>query len=180
MLLRRVIVLGLVAWVSFAVGLRDASACGVWHLSDTQRKATVAFYITTANVSMGKKRGVFWIVDTPTGVQASNGKRTVLDVVDGDVRYRKKKIGTLGADGAVTLKGKAYTIALLDPHPVHGDIPGWNVEVRAGDKVIATGEAMSLCAAMHKDPPLTTAQLEDEVRRRVLYYLVWRDLGGTL
>lgn len=179
MLLRRLFLLGVVAWAWVAIGARAASACGEWSLTDTQRKASVSYYVSTANVAMGKKRGVFWIVEAAGGIQASDGKRVVVDVKDGAIVHRKKKIGTLAADGTAVIKGRTYTIALLDPHPVHG-MPGWNVEVRLGDAVIATGEAMSLCAAMHREPPLTTAQLEDEVRRRVLYYLVWRDSGGKL
>lgn len=177
MRLTRAIVVALVTWTTVAIGAPVASACGVWHLLDTQRKADVQFLISTASVRIGARRvGAFYIAEAPGGVRVLDGRKVVTDVQGGVILHRGKRVGTLTADGAVTLAGRAYTIALTNPHLSH-DMPSWDVEVRLGDVVIAHGDASSLCAGFHRDPPLTTAQLEDEVRRRITYYLVWRDLG---
>lgn len=162
------------ALVAFA---RPARACGVWHLTDHQRKVDVEYLIETASVRKAKRRiGVLYMVESPTGLRVTEGRRVVFDIVDGALRRRGKRVGTLGADGALTIGARAYTIALTDPGTLHG-MPSWHVEVKDGDTVIAAGDASSLCAGMHRDPPMSEAEQQDEIRRRVAYYLAWRQLG---
>ena len=156
---------------------RPARACGVWHLIDQQRKVDVEYLIETASVRKAKRRiGVLYMVESPTGLRVTENKRVVFDIVDGALRRRGKRVGTLGTDGALTIGKRAYVIALVNPGTAHG-MPSWHVEVKEGDAVIAEGDATSLCSAMHGDTPMSEAAQQDEIRRRVAYYLAWRQLG---
>lgn len=167
-----------VAAVVLTVGVDTARACGVWHLVDSQRKLEAVEHISTANfyTAGGRHLGRYWMVESPSGLRASDGKRVVADVRDGVLLYRGKRLGTVDGD-RVTIGRKVFTVLLANPHDVHG-MPAWDVTVKDGDTVIATGEGSSLCAGDLLDPMASDASPEDEVRRRVIYYLVWREQRG--
>ena len=54
--------------------------------------------------------------------------------------------------------------------------------VKRGDVVvIESADASALCAAMaraQKGTPMPLAEQQDEIRRRVAFYLAWREVGS--
>jgi len=100
----------------------------------------------------------------------------VVDVIDGVIRRRGKAIGTVDAS-TIRIGARTYTVELSNPRTLH-DFPTWTATVKLGDTVVlVSDEASALCAAMRRDRAMTEADHQDEIRRRLAYYLVWRDLG---
>lgn len=174
----RIVAALVVSVLVLSLGAHVAQACGVWHLVDTQRKLEAVEHISTANFysAGGKHLGRYWMVEAPTGLRASDGKRVVADVKDGVLYVRGKRAGKVEGE-QVSIGRKTFTVALTNPHDYHG-MPAWDITVKDGDTVIATGDGSSLCSGLHRDPPMTMEQEADEVRRRVIYYLVWREKRG--
>jgi hypothetical protein len=86
-------------------------------------------------------------------------------------------IGSVDDGGNATFGKTTYAILFSDPKDYHGML-AWTVTVKRGDDLIAeTKTGSALCAGMHRDPPMTEAEQQDEVRRRVIYYLAWRETG---
>lgn len=167
-----VVVLGLHA--------RIAEACGVWTMEDHEKHLRAVYEINLLDVRTAKYSVTMLRIDdsAASGLRTVAKRKVVLDVKGDKLVKRGKPIATIGADGTVAFGKRVYTIELTNQHVEHGDFTAWDLSVKRGDKVILTStEASALCAPMHRDPPATAAQMEDEVRRRVMFYLAWRETG---
>lgn len=161
---------------------RRADACGFWSMTDAEKGLKIGWLFNAASIEKGdpehggKRLGSLYLdLDNPSGIRVAQGHKVVYDIKGDAVRRYGEVIGHVTKDG-VTFGKHAYTIALTDHQLVDKIINVWKLEVRRGDDVIVTSEsAASLCDGMKKG--LTEAQSMDEVRRRVIYYLAWREVG---
>jgi len=173
-------VLGIVMGMGLVLaGVRSAEACGFWSLADKERGISVGYHINSATITKAKKRlGALYLdVENKSGMRVVKDKQVVFDIKAGKVRKRGKAIATV--DGGTIMFGRTkYTIELSNPTTVH-EMATWELTVKKGDTVIIESkEASSLCAGMHRDPPMTEDDKQDEVRRRVILYLAWRETGN--
>lgn len=169
---------GLSVLVAF---VRPADACGYWKMHDEEKNRDVGYLINSAAVSSGDHKralgSIYLDDDAKAGLRTVKARKVVFDVKNGKLRKYGKAIATINADGSVAFGKRVYAIELSNRHELHG-MPAWDLAVKRGDKVIITStEASALCAPMHRDPPWTEEQMQDEVRRRVMYYLAWRETG---
>jgi hypothetical protein len=179
---------GLVVGACIAVlGVREADACGFWSMTDKERGFEIGWLVNAGSITMGgrgtkteKRIGALYLdLDNKPGLRVAQGKTVVFDIKGDKVRKYGKPIATIDASGAVSFGGRIYTIELTDPRMIEQIMPAWNLTVKRGDKVIIESSlASSLCAGMHRDPPMTDAESREEVRRRVIFYLAWRETGG--
>jgi len=81
------------------------------------------------------------------------------------------------ATPCVAFGKRTYTIELANAHREHGGMWTWaTLTVKRGDVVVVTSDdASSLCSGIHRDMP--EAEAADEVKRRVIYDLAWRETG---
>jgi len=169
---------GVVALVALA---RPAEACGFWTMHDDEKNRDVGYLINSASISSGDRRigAIYFDEDTKTGLRSAKDHKIVFDVRKGKLTKYGKPIATIGAGGSVAFGKRVYTIELSNPRIEQSVLPVWDLTVKRGDKVIITStQASALCAPMHRDPPWTDDQTQDEVRRRVMYYLAWRETGS--
>jgi hypothetical protein len=175
-------------WIAITLALLlalpgRADACGAWDLKDLDKKVDIEWLINAGTVRRGDTRlaNLYLDLDAPGGVRVAADHRVVFDVARGKVLRYGKKVGTVDGD-TITINGHAYAIDYSDLKIDHGvrdvEIDSWKLVVKRGDTVIATSDrASSLCAPMHRTTPMSEAEQRDEVRRRVTYYLAWRELG---
>lgn len=163
-----------------------AAACGVWWLQDEERGQSVSFYIrstfllSTAAREAGqpaKNRILLIEGETADRLHTEQGGRVQLDIREQALRLRGQSVGVLRGDELI-IGRSAYRIAVaLSPeavgHPEKRQ-ERWLVEVRRGDRRIAHGKAMAMCLGGLQGAE--DAQQELEVRRRVIFYLAWREL----
>ena len=165
---------------------RRAEACGGWSMKDEERNAVASYLINSLRIFNSKHQviGAVYLDDeNPTGLRTVKDRKVIFDIKNGKLTKRGKAIATI--DGATIAFGKrVYTIELTNPHKEHGDFSAWDLTVKRRDKpdksdktILTSTEASALCAPMHRDPPATDEQMQDEVRRRVIYYLAWRETG---
>jgi hypothetical protein len=161
---------------------KPAHACGFWSLVDSENKLEVGWLINAGTVTKGEKRlaNMYLDLDAKTGVRVAADHKVVFDVRNGKVLRYGESIGTVDGD-TVTIGKHVYTLEWKEPsfekglHDIH--ILAWKLAVHRGDDVIITSEkASSLCAPLHKGK-MTDAEQQDEVRRRVVFYLAWRERG---
>jgi hypothetical protein len=101
----------------------------------------------------------------------------VFDVKNGKLLKFGKAVATIEGN-LISFGRRKYTIELTNPHMEHEVMPAWTLAVKRGDQLIIESEhASSLCAGLHHE--MTPEQHEEEVRRRVIYYLAWREVGAT-
>jgi hypothetical protein len=162
---------------------KPSNACGFWTLTDTEKKLEMGWLINAGTVTKGDKRlaNLYLDLDAKDGVRVAANHKVVFDVKRGKILRYGETIGTVDGD-TVTIGKHIYTLAFSDPSSETGvrdvKILAWKLEVRRGDDVIVTSDkASSLCAAMHSKQPMTDAEQQDEVRRRVVFYLAWRERG---
>jgi hypothetical protein len=162
---------------------KPASACGFWSLVDTEKKIEVGWLINAGTVTRGDTRlaNLYLDLDAKDGVRVAADHKVVFDVKRGKILRYGQAIGTVDGN-TVTIGKHTYELAFSDQKSTHGlhdvVILSWKLEVKRGDDVILTsGEASSLCAALHSKQPMTDAEQQDEVRRRVVFYLAWRERG---
>jgi hypothetical protein len=173
-------------WLVLCVALvlaKPASACGFWSLTDTEKKLEVGWLINAGTVTKGEMRlaNFYLDLDAKDGVRVAADHKVVFDVKHGKILRYGEAIGTVDAN-TVTIGKHVYTLAFSDPSSEKGlrdiKILAWKLEVRRGDDLIMTSDkASSLCAALHSKQPMTDAEQQDEVRRRVVFYLAWRERG---
>jgi hypothetical protein len=166
-----------------AIPPQPAHACGAWDLTDLDNKVVVEWLINAGTVRRGDTRvaNLYLDLDAPGGVRVAADHKVVFDVVRGKVLRYGKRVGTVDGD-TVTIGGHAYTLEFSDLRIEHGlreiEIDSWKLVVRRGDATVLTSDrASSLCAPLHRKTPMTEADQRDEVRRRVTFYLAWRELG---
>lgn len=178
---------GLAAVVLIAVP-RGAEACGVWRLNDHEAGRVVKYYIHTMHVWRdGPRKGRTINLhidgrDTPS-MFLRVGKRKELDLRGGKLRRSGRTVGTVAGD-VLRIGRNEYTIKIEHrPAKTGPSVMRWWVEVRRGEQLVADGQAMSLC--LDGPPPelytkAGAGRETDEIRRRVIYYLAWRDLIARL
>ena len=175
----------MVKWLGALAALvamtRPADACGFWKMHDQEKDRDVGYLINSAKITSGEGKrtiGAIYLDDeNPNGLRSVKDRRVVFDVKKGKLTKYGKPIATINADFSVAFGKRVYTIELSNRHDVHS-MAAWDLTVKRGDQVILTStEASPLCAPMHRDPPWTEEQMQDEVRRRVMYYLAWRETG---
>jgi hypothetical protein len=158
-----------------------ANACGFWAMKDLDKKVEVGWLINAGTVTRGETRlaNLYLDLDAPGGVRVAAEHRVVFDVARGKVLRYGKTVGKVAGDH-VTIDATAYTFEWGTLQQDHG-VDSWRLVVRRdqdGKATITSELASSLCAALHrKDRPMTDAEQQDEVRRRVTFYLAWRELG---
>jgi hypothetical protein len=159
-----------------------ALACGFWNMQDNEKKLSIGFLINSASINSAKGRvGAFYLdIDSGKPPRTVKGRKVVYDVKGDKLLKHGKPVATIDGN-TIKFARRAYTISLTNPHMEHEVMPAWKLEVRRGDQLIVESEhASSLCAglARAKGTPMTSEEHEDEVRRRVIYYLAWRELGN--
>jgi len=172
----------LVGIVLALVLAKPAHACGFWTLVDAEKKLEVGWLVNAGTVTKGEKRlaNMYLDIDAKTGVRVAADHKVVFDVRNGKVLRYGEAIGKVDGD-TVTIGKHVYTIEFTEPSFEKGlddiHILSWKLAVHRGDDVIITAaKASSLCAALRKGG-MTDAEQQDEVRRRVVFYLAWRERG---
>jgi hypothetical protein len=153
----------------------SADACGFWSMTDSE-KLDVGFLINSASITKAKKRvGAFYLdVDARQGMRVVKGKTVVYDIKDDKLRKRGKVVATI-SNNTIAFGKKQYTIELTDPQLEDEATLAWKLAVRRdGVLVVEAEKVSSLCSSFHQFP----SDHEEEVRRRVIYYLAWRELGS--
>jgi hypothetical protein len=181
----RVITGLVVAMCVFALGVRVADACGYWRMTDKEKKREIGWLINSGEIKTDKAKRItalYLDIEAKGGIKVVTGKKVVFDVKAGILRRYGKAIGSLDATtGAITINKQSYSVDFANRHTPHGDLPAWNLTVKRGDDVvIESTDASALCAAMERartGGTMADAEQQDEIRRRVAYYLAWRELG---
>jgi hypothetical protein len=172
------LVLGLWLMVS---GVRSADACGYWSMTDTQRGFEIGYLINSASIAKGDKRlaAIYLDLEAKGGMRTVRERKIVFDIKGDKLRKLGKVIGTIDRQkDTVTIKGSTYAIELTDPGTAH-DMPTWKLVVKRGDDVVLTSDAASsLCSGMKAPGGMTDEEAKEEVRRRVIFYLAWRETGN--
>ncbi len=162
-----------------------AAACGTWWLQDDERHQSVRFYIrSTFLIPDGhnpetppQNRILLMEGESAQQLHTEVSGRTQLDVMNNQLRLRGRVVGELSGE-RLTLGRLVYQIAVAvrpeaAAHPERRE-NRFQVEVRRGEQLIAHGQAMAMCLGGLKGAD--DAQQELEVRRRVTFYLAWREL----
>src|SRR5215207_884406 len=168
-------ILAALVGVWLLIAAQPAAACGYWTMADKEKKTEIGFLINSASITATKKRigGFYLDTESKHGIRVVKGKTVVYDIKGNKLLKRGKAVAKIDGD-TIAFGKKVYTIELSDKHEEH-DMPAWKLVVRRDGEVIVDGEhASSLCAALHRE--MTPADHEQEVRRRVIYYLAWREL----
>ncbi len=160
---------------------RPAAACGFWSMTDKEKTITVGFLINSAEIKKGDKRlaMLYLDIENKSGLRVVRKHEVVFDIKNGKLRKLGKPVATIDADG-ITFGKRKYTIELTNPHKIHDALPAFDLTVTRGDVLVLTSaEASSLCAGMHDPASFTEDDAREEVRRRVMFYLAWREVGAT-
>jgi hypothetical protein len=173
-------------FVLLVVDARIASACGVWSMRDTAKGRTIKYLINSLAVhatgkdgKAGRRLGALYFDEQPSGGLRVVVKGKVVLQMKGDKLVRRgKSVGNVSSTGEVTIGKQTFQIELTSVPPVH-DMPTWKLAVKQGDQVIIeSDEASALCRGAMLGAGLADPAGEEEVRRRVIYYLAWRVLGA--
>jgi hypothetical protein len=153
-----------------------ADACGFWRMEDQEKHVTIGWLVNSASIEKADKRlaALYLDLDNPSGLRATLGKKVVYDIAGANIRRYGAVVGKRDGDN-VTFGKRTYTVELSDRHDFHS-VPAWKLTVKRGDDVIVTSDdASSLCSGLKRE--MTDTQAEEEVRRRVIFYLAWREVG---
>ena len=174
-------VVAILLGLGMLLAARPADACGEWTMTDHEKNRVVRYLINSASVTAGKRRVGAFYLDSESAQAKRDGMRTVqkrkvqFDIKGDKLRKYGRPIATVEGN-TVTFGKTVYTIELTEPHEFHG-MPAWKLAVkRDGEVIVEAADASSLCAGLERT--MTAAQSEDEVRRRVTFYLAWREVGG--
>lgn len=161
---------------------RIADACGVWHMTDVENKLDVEWWINAGLINNAKKVkvGHLGMTENKDGLSVFKDRKTLYDVAGGKLRKYGKAVATYD-DASVSFGKRVYTFAFDNAPDLHG-MPSWTVTVRRGDTVVLESkDASALCAfaaAQAKTgAPLPEADQKAEIRRRMMFYLAWREVG---
>jgi hypothetical protein len=164
---------------------RIADACGVWHMTDVEKKLDVAWLINAGTITSQKTKArlaaIYLDTEHKAGLRVVKNRKVVLDFANGKLRKFGRPVATY-EDTSVTFGKRVYTFDLVDAGDWHG-FPSWKVTVKRGDVVvIESKQASALCAAAHAHATtgaaLPDADQKEEIRRRIMFYLAWRELGA--
>lgn len=177
----------LLVWVLIAIGLvvgpRIADACGVWQMSDVEKKLDIAWMIDAGSITNPKtksKAGHLGLAESKTGLYVFRNDKPLYDLAGNKLRKYGKPVATFD-DTSVSFGKRVYTFTFEEPGDLHG-MPSWKVTVKRGDTVVLESkQASALCAfaaAQAKTgSPLPEADQQAEIRRRMMFYLAWREVG---
>lgn len=162
-----------------------AQACGEWWLEDDERGHTVRFFIRSTYLDPPKRtageastnRILLMEGMSAEQLHTQVGGRTQLAVVNDQLQLFGKKVGELRGD-ELTIGRVSYQISLalnpLAPADRTNRENRWLVDIRRGEQRIAHAVAMALCLGGLQ--PLEDSKQALEIRRRVIFYLGWREL----
>jgi hypothetical protein len=107
-------------------------------------------------------------------------RKTLYDIAGGKLRKYGKPVATFD-DTSVTFGKRIYTFTFEDAGEWH-DFPSWKVTVKRGDTVVLESkQASALCAGAEAKArtghALPDADQRAEIRRRMMFYLAWREVG---
>jgi hypothetical protein len=171
----------LVGLALIVLAARPASACGFFHMTDVEKHLDIEYVIDAASIrALGKddkpatRVGVYYLdIEAKAGLRVVADHKVVFDIAGGKLVHFGKPVATIDGD-TITFGKTAYTIELSDEHAAYPDsdkIRAWKVVVKRGDTVVLqAADASALCAALDGK-----RDAKDEVRRRVIYYLAWRE-----
>lgn len=176
---------GLLAIVVCMLPARMALACGEWWLQDEERGQSVQFYIRSTFLQLGAgapgepphNRILLMEGDSADKLHTEAGGRPQLSLAGTTLQLHGKAVGELRGS-ELRLGRTAYQILISRNPQIPADSDNlqgrWLVEVRRGEQRIAHGRAMAMClgGALQR----ADTEQEVEVRRRVTYYLAWREL----
>lgn len=169
-------ILAILLAIGVFVSPHIASACGVWHMKDVEKKLDISWLINAGSISSAKGRvaALYLDEDKKAGLRVVADKKVIFDYNDRKIRKYGKPVATLD-DNSLTIGKKVFAFEFTDPREWHG-FPSWKVTVKVGDKVVVESEqASALCAAAGKN--MIEADQRHEIRLRMAYYIVWRELG---
>lgn len=171
----------LLAAAVFVLGVaaHRVDACGFWSMTDTEKHLDIGWLVNSASIEHDKQRraALYLDIDNKPGIRVAQDHKVVYDIKGGTVVRYGKPIAKL-KDNTVAFGKRVYTIELSDHDVKERVMHTWKLVVKRGDVVVVTSDlAAGLCSAMHGDPADMQARAEDEVRRRVIYYLAWRETG---
>jgi hypothetical protein len=175
----------LLAVALLAVASRPAVACGVWVMQDAEKRLAIEWLINSASIARDDKAHVrlaalYLDIESKPGIRVVASRKVVFDIKADKVLRYGAAVGKLDGDSVVFGK-TTYTIELApNATPLHREMPDYALTVRRGDDVVIKAEhASGLCTQRVDDPssPESVARATDEIRRRVIYYLAWRELG---
>jgi hypothetical protein len=169
------VLIGLVVAVWVVFSAVPAFACGEWHMTDNEKKLDVDYLINAARIKKGDKNyaSIYLNVDGKHPMRVVRDKQVVFDIKDGKLLKLGKPVGTLDK-GTLTIGKKTFAIALTLSADGEGGPTGesYNLTVKSGDKVVVEGEHLyAMCQDVVGSP-------RDEITRRVVFYLAWRELGA--
>lgn len=170
------------------VAARPADACGTWNMTDKEKSFDIRWDISSAGISKvtgnksARRVAAFYLdVDSKDAPRVVSSKQVIFDVKDGKLRKRGKAVATVDdTAGTITFGKRTYTIAFTDEKDWHG-MPAWTMTVKRGDTVVLEStEATALCAPLAKartGQDMSKDEQQLTIRRRVQFYLAWRELG---
>lgn len=177
--------------VGIAVGLvlvvaaaRPASACGYWRMTDVEKKLGIGWLINSGEIRTEKGRRVaalYLDLEAAGGMTVATAKKVIFDIRDGKLRRYGRPVATFdAAAGTITFGKRVYTIEYTAQKQLH-DMPAWTVAVKRGAELVVESEdASALCAiaeAARHGVQLTIAEQQEEISRRIAFYLAWREVG---
>jgi hypothetical protein len=177
----RLYVVGLLVAVALLVP-RIADACGTWGMDDVEKKLHIEWWINAGGIHTAKgKIGHLGLAEEKTGLRVFKDNKTLYDVAGNKLRKYGKPVATFD-DTTVSFGKRVYTFAFEDAGDWHG-FPSWKVTVKRGDTVvIESKQASALCAGAAAKARTGTAMPDAdqmaEVRRRMMFYLAWREVGA--
>jgi hypothetical protein len=165
-------------------GARPAEACGFWRMTDVEKKFNIGWLINSGEISTSKGRRVaalYLDLEAAGGMTVATSKKVIFDVKDGKLRRYRRPVATIDSTaGTVTFGKRVYTIEFTEEKKLH-DMPSWTVAVKRGaELVIESSDASALCAiaaAAQHGIQMTIAEQQEEISRRIAFYLAWRELG---
>lgn len=176
------------AWVLIAciwLVPRIADACGTWDMTDVEKKLEIQWWINAGQIFNPKtksKAGHLGLSERKDGtLYVFKNDKPLYEVAGDKLRKWGKPVATFD-DTSVSFGKRIYTFAFEDGGDFHG-MPSWKVTVKRGDTiVIESKQASALCAfaaAQAKTgKPLPEADQKAEIRRRMMFYLAWREVGA--
>ena len=174
---------GLLVAAVLVLAPRIADACGVWHMTDVEKKLDIEWWINAGAISAKKGKVGHLGLDTEhkDGMRVFKDRKTLYDVANGKLRKYGRPVATFD-DTSVTFGKRVYTFAFEDAGDWHG-FPSWKVTVKRGDTVvIESKQASALCAGAEAKArtgkALPNADQMAEIRRRIMFYLAWREVGA--
>jgi hypothetical protein len=164
--------------VTIVLAPRIADACGSWHMKDVDKKLDVRWVVDAAQISNAKATlAALYLDGEDKGdkVRVVANRKVIFDFAGDKLRRYGKPVATFDA-ASMTIGKKTFTFAFTDPHELHG-FTAWKMTVKLGDKlVIESRDATAICAAAARGG-MSDEDMQAHIRREVMFYLAWRELG---